>query len=146
MPRGTSWTVRENELAIEPIFDWLGSPPWSQVPPSSQVIRWAQELHQREPQHSAQSWEAKLRDVLSCLPILTVKSHSGRPSGSPRRIKDGAKGPTLEGPSTMQLVELRLSGIQKTPGLDDARKNVIAAWQKLGEALQEYMDALERRL
>lgn len=58
---------------------------------------WAKALHEREPRHSASSWDAKIRDVLSCLPIPTVKSYAGRPAGSVRRIKDGAKGPTVEG-------------------------------------------------
>jgi Protein of unknown function DUF262 len=116
MPRGSQWTVGENEMAIEPVFDWLGQPPWDQVPPTPQVAEWAKALHERAPQHSASSWDAKIRDVLSCLPILTIKSYNGRPAGSVRRIKDGAQGPTVEGPSTRELVEGRLAAISAPRG------------------------------
>lgn len=145
MPRSGQWTVRENEMAIEPVFRWLGSPPWDQVPPTPQIAEWAQDLHEREPRHSASSWHAKIRDVLSCLPIPTVKSYDGRPAGSRRRVKDGAKGPTAEGPSTKDLVERRLTRLSVPRGLEDARKDVMTAWLQLGEALQRYMEALERR-
>jgi len=145
MPRGSRWTVRENEMAIEPVFAWLGPLPWNQVPPTPQVAEWAKALHEREPRHSASSWDAKIRDVLSCLPILTLKAYAGRPSGSVRRIKDGAKGPTVEGPSTRDLVERRLAAMSAPRSLEDARKDVIAAWRHLGDALQAYMEALERR-
>jgi hypothetical protein len=118
MPRGSQWTVGENEMAIEPVFDWLGQPPWDRVPPTPQIADWAKALHELAPQHSASSWEAKIRDVLSCLPILTVKSYNGRPAGSVRRIKDGAKGPTVEGPSTRELVEARLAAISAPRGLE----------------------------
>ena len=111
MPRGTQWTVAENELAIRPVFDWLGQPPWHLVPPTAQIAEWAQTLHEREPQHSAPSWEAKIRDVLSCLPIPTVRSYNGRPAGSIRTVKDGAKSPTVEGPSTADLVERWLAAM-----------------------------------
>jgi hypothetical protein len=145
MPRGSQWTVRENEMAIEPVFAWLGPPPWNRVPPTPQVAEWAKALYEREPQHSASSWDAKIRDVVSCLPILTVKAYNGRPPGSVRRIKDGAKGPTVEGPSTRELVERRLAAMSVPRSLEDARKDVMAAWRQLGDALQAYMEALERR-
>jgi hypothetical protein len=119
MPRGSQWTVGENEMAIEPVFDWLGQPPWDQVPPTRQIAEWAKALHEREPQHSAPSWDAKIRDVLSCLPILTVRSYNGRPAGSVRRIKEGAKGPTVEGPSTRELVERRLAAMSMPRSLED---------------------------
>jgi len=119
MSRGSQWTVGENEMAIEPVFGWLGPPPWDRVPPTPQVAEWAKALHEREPRHSASSWDAKIRDVLSCLPILTVKSYNGRPAGSVRRIKSGAKGPTVEGPSTRELVERRLAAMSAPHGLED---------------------------
>ena len=119
MPRGSQWTVGENEMAIEPVFAWLGPPPWDQVPPTPQVDEWAQALHELEPRHSASSWDAKIRDVLSCLPIPTVKAYDGRPAGSLRRIKDGAKGPTVEGPSTRELVERRLAAMSAPAGPED---------------------------
>jgi Protein of unknown function DUF262 len=115
MPRGSQWTVDENEMALEPVFAWLGPLPWDQVPPTPQVGEWARNLHEREPRHSVSSWDAKIRDVLSCLPILTVRSYDGRPAGSVRRIKDGAKGPTVEGPSTRELVALRIAAM-RAPG------------------------------
>jgi hypothetical protein len=145
MPRGSRWTVRENEMAIEPVFAWLGPRPWDRVPPTPQITEWANALHEREPRHSASSWDAKIRDVLSCLPILTVKAYDGRPPGSVRRVKDGAKGPTVEGPSTRDLVQRRLAAMPAPRSLEDARKDVVAAWRHLGEALQAYMEALERR-
>jgi hypothetical protein len=143
MPRGSPWTVRENEMAIDPVFAWLGPLPWDKVPPAPQITEWAKALRagartQRE------SWEAKVRDVLSCLPILTVKSYDGRAPGSVRRVKDGAKGPTVEGPSTKELVERRLAMMAAPRSLHDARKEVIAAWRNLGDAMQAYFDALER--
>jgi hypothetical protein len=131
-------------MAIDPVFAWLGPLPWDRVPPNPQVAEWAKALHEREPQHSAKSWEAKVRDVLSCLPILTVKSYDGRPPGSVRRVKDGAKGPTVEGPSTKDLVDRRLATMAAPRSLHDARKEVIAAWRSLGDALLAYFDALER--
>ena len=115
------------------------------VPPTPQVVEWAKALYEREPRHSASSWDAKIRDVLSCLPILTVKSYHGRPPGSVRKVKDGAKGPTIEGPSTSYLVELRLAAMPEARSLEDARKDVMAAWRHLGNALQAYMEALEHR-
>ncbi len=102
-------------------------------------------LREREPRHSASSWDAKIRDVVSCPPIPTIKSYDGRPAGSPRRVKDGAKGPTVEGPSTKDLVERRITTLSAPRSLVDARKNVMAAWRQLGEALQTYLEALERR-
>jgi hypothetical protein len=132
-------------MAIEPVFAWLGPPPWDRVPPTPQVAEWAKALYEREPRHSASSWDAKIRDVLSCLPILTVKSYDGRPPGSVRRVKDGAKGPTIEGPSTRDLVKRRLAATPTPRSLEDARKDVMAAWRHLGDALQAYMEALERR-
>src|SRR5580704_8069013 len=119
MPRGSQWTVGENEMAIEPVFAWLGELPWDQVPSTPQVTEWAKALHERGPQHSASSWDAKIRDVLSCLPILTVKCYNGRPAGSARTIKAGAKGPTVEGPSTRELVERRLTAMSGLCGLED---------------------------
>jgi hypothetical protein len=116
MPRGSQWTVGENEMAIQPVFAWLGPPPWDQIPPTPQVDEWAQALHELEPRHSTSSWDAKIRDVLSCLPIPTVKSYDGRPAGSPRRVKDGAKGPTVEGPSTMELVQRRIAAMSAPDG------------------------------
>jgi hypothetical protein len=145
MPRGSQWTVRENEMAIEPVFNWLGPPPWDRVPPTPKVDEWAEALHERESRHSVSSWDAKIRDVLSCLPIRTVKAYDGRPPGSVRRVKDGAKGPTVEGPSTRDLVERRLAALSAPRSLEDARKDVMAAWRQLGDALQAYMEALERR-
>jgi len=145
MPRGSQWTVRENEMAIEPVFAWLGPPPWDRVPPTPQVAEWAKVLNAAEPRHSTSSWDAKIRDVLSCLPILTVKSYDGRPAGSARRMKAGARGPTIEGPSTRELVERRLAATSAPRTLEDARKDVIAAWRHLGDALAAYMDALEGR-
>ncbi len=115
------------------------------MPPTPQVAEWAKVLHTLEPRHSASSWNAKIRDVLSCLPILTVKSYDGRPAGSVRRIKAGARGPTVEGPSTKELVEGRLAAMSAPHNLEDARKDVIAAWRHLGDALETYLDALERR-
>jgi hypothetical protein len=103
-------------MAIEPVFDWLGQTPWDQVPPTPRVTEWAKALHERAPQHSVSSWDAKIRDVMSCLPILTVKSYNGRPAGSVRKIKDGAKGPTVEGPSTRELVEGRLAAMSSPRG------------------------------
>jgi hypothetical protein len=122
-----------------------GIAPWDQVPPTPQVAEWAKALHECEPWHSASSWDAKIRDVLSCLPILTVKAYNGRPPGSIRRVKDGAKGPTVEGPSTKDLVKLRLAAMPEPRSLDDARRDVMAAWRHLGDALQAYMEALEHR-
>jgi hypothetical protein len=145
MPRGSQWTARENEMAIEPVLAWLGPRPWDRVPPTPQIAQWAEELHEREARHSAPSWEAKIRDVLSCLPILTVKSYNGRPPGSVRRVKAGAKGPTVEGPSTQELVKRRLSTPPAPRSLDDARSEVMAAWRHLGDALEAYLEALERR-
>jgi hypothetical protein len=134
MPRGSQWTVRENEMAIEPVFAWLGPPPWNRVPPTPQVAEWARALHEREPRHSASSWDAKIRDVLSCLPILTVKAYNGRPPGSVRRIKDGAKGPTVEGPSTRELVERRLAAMSAPRShldarLGERRAQVVEGWK-----------------
>jgi hypothetical protein len=91
------------------------------------------------------SWDAKIRDVVSCLPILTIKSYNGRPPGSVRRVKDGAKGPTVEGPSTRELVERRLAALTAPRNLEDARKDVMAAWRHLGDVLQVYLETLERR-
>jgi hypothetical protein len=145
MPRGSQWTVPENELAIEPVFAWLGPPPWDGVPPTPQIAKWAKALHEREPRHSVSSWEAKIRDVLSCLPIPTLKSYDGRPAGSARRVKDGAKGPTVEGPSTRELVQRRIAALTSQPGVEDARKDVMVAWRHLGKALEIYLEALERR-
>lgn len=145
MPRGSPWTVRENEMAIDPVFAWLGPRPWDTVPPTPQIAEWAKGLYEQAPQHSAKSWEAKIRDVLSCLPILTVKSYNGRPPGSARTVKDGAKGPTVEDPSTRDLVQRRLAMMSAPRSVDDAREQVIAAWRSLGDALLAYFDALERR-
>jgi hypothetical protein len=132
MPRGSRWTVDENEMAIEPVFAWLGPPPWDRVPPTPQVDEWAKTLHEREPRHSPSSWDAKIRDVLSCLPILTVKSYDGRPAGSVRRIKDGARGPTVEGPSTRELVERRLAAMSAPRGLEDGVVSVDSAGSRSG--------------
>jgi hypothetical protein len=68
-----------------------------------------------------------------------------RPPGSARRVKAGAKGPTVEGPSTSNLVERRLAMMSAPRDLDDTRNEVIAAWRNLGDALLAYFDALERR-
>jgi hypothetical protein len=132
-------------MAIELVFNWLGPPPWDRVPPSSQVAEWAEALYGSESRHSASSWDAKIRDVVSCLPILTVKAYDGRPAGSLRRVKDGAKGPTVEGPSTRDLVEYRLATLSAPSSLEDTRNDVMAAWRQLGDALLAYMEALERR-
>jgi hypothetical protein len=132
MPRGSQWTVGENEMAIEPVFAWLGTPPWDRVPPTPQVAEWARALHESEPRHSAASWDAKIRDVLSCLPILTVKSYDGRPAGSVRRVKDGAKGPTVEGPSTRELVERRLTAMSALRGLEGRMASVDSAGSRSG--------------
>jgi hypothetical protein len=145
MPRGNPWTVRENEMAIDPVFAWLGPAPWERVPPTPQITDWAKALHEQVPLHSAESWEAKIRDVLSCLPILTVKSYSGRPAGSVRTVKAGAKAPTAEGPSTRDLVERRLAMISAPRRVDEAREEVIIAWRNLGDALLAYFEAMERQ-
>jgi hypothetical protein len=115
MPQRSQWTVGENEMAIEPVFGWLGEPPWLQPPPSLEIAEWAKALYEREPRHSEESWDAKIRDVVSCLPIPTTRPYAGRPAGSERRIKDGANAPTIEGPSTRELVERRLAAISGEP-------------------------------
>lgn len=144
MPSRNRWTVRENEMVIERVFAWLGPRPWERIPPNSQIAGWAADLYRCEPQHSESSWHAKFGDVLSCLPIPTVKARAGRPAGSVRKPTGGAKGPTVEGPSTRELVQRRLGAVPKGR-VADTRKDVMAAWQQLGDALQEHFDALERR-
>ena len=115
MPRGSQWTVGENEMAIEPVFAWLGPPPWDQVPPTPQVAEWAKVLHEREPRHSASSWDAKIRDVLSCLPILTVKPTT---AVRPARAQDQGRGERADGRGS----------VHKGTGGTSARRDVSAAW------------------
>lgn len=55
------------------------------------------------------------------------------------------KGPVVEGPSTRELVERRLAAMSAPRSLEEAHKDVIAAWRHLGETLQAYVEALERR-
>jgi Protein of unknown function DUF262 len=142
MSRGGQWTVGENEMAIEPVFDWLGPPPWDRVPPTPLVAEWAEALHEREPRHSVSSWDAKIRDVLSRLPIRTVKSNNGRPAGSVRTMKSGAKGPTLEGPSTRELVERRLAAMSAPHGLEDGEGGTFEVSETQGTEVPVEYDSL----
>lgn len=110
------WIVRETLLAVDTVFTRLGPLPWTEgVPPASWIESKAVELNRREPQHSPESWNAKMRDVVSCLPLPTQRKYAGRPEGSHRKVKAGAKSATVEGPSTQELVAQRLRELETNP-------------------------------
>ena len=142
MARGNQWTVRENEMAIESVFESLGPRPWSRVPPRSQILAWAVVLREREPRHSNESWQAKIYDVLSCLPIPTAKSYDGRPVGSPRKIKAGATARTAEGPSTQELVQRRLATMAISGSLENTHTITLGGVTATLEEVAQVLDAL----
>jgi hypothetical protein len=139
------WTVHENELAIDLVFSWFGLLPWTQgVPPTPWVTERSVELNRKEPQHSARSWEAKIRDIISCLPLPTQKAYAGRPAGSTRTVKSGAKSATVQGPSTQELVAQHLRELEASRPADLVR--MIGAALKDARSLKQTAERMEETL
>ena len=108
----TRYTVRENNLVLDLLFDYYGpAPSWNAGPPIAMRDGWAADLakSEGEERHTYAGWHRKVTDALSCLPVPTAMSRNGRPAGSTRIVTAGAKGRTEEGPSTQALVMARLA-------------------------------------
>src|ERR1035441_4098545 len=102
----TRYTVRENNLVLDLLFDYYGpTPSWTAGPPAHLKDMWADDLAKSEGEgrHNRDGWHRKITDALACLPVPTARASKRGPAGSTRIVTAGAKGRTEEGPSTYAL-------------------------------------------
>jgi len=139
------YTPRENNLMLDKLVPWLLAHPGS-VPSTHLKTEWSASIIQAEGdqnRHSQVGWEKKFSDAVSCTKVPLTRKYGDKPAGSPRTPTRGATASTVGGgPSTQEMLLARLAA--PLPSLADARKDVTVAWQLLGDALETYLDALER--